>query len=324
MISRKFLTDIGKFIALQSTLACLLMWAYYRTQYDPFIPATNIKHARLHSAQSPRAIFIGGSNLMFGLESELVESSTEYEPVNMGLIAGLRLSFMLNEVKRKLKSDDIVILALEYHQLNVPDKLATPQVLMGVIEQRPQSLLYLNIHHWKLLSDRGFQEYIGSALRISISSMKNYFPFEEKGPYQPVSERFNQYGDLTMFRDTPPQHEGNYQEVLPNQFSDKVLESKIRQLNRFYSHCQLNGVDVFFTYPPIPQSQYSQKGNVAESLHKKLLKSLNIPILHTPSDMVFSNDNFINESYHLHGPAIRQRTQLLVDAIQQYKMQTLE
>ncbi|MEM8567458.1 MAG: hypothetical protein AAGF85_13440 [Bacteroidota bacterium] len=326
MSVRYFLISVGKFTIFQGLLISLLLLAYYRPSINGVsanYSSTNIKHKKLTSSESPRAIFVGGSNLMFGLESELIKERTDYEPVNMGLVGGLRLSFMLNEIKKELSHGDMVILALEYNQLIIPDDGAIPQVLMRIIEQRPQSTQYLNLTHWRLLLDSGVQEHVGIVLRNSIRRLFTSLPFflgyEEENRTQEV----NVYGDLITFRDQPPQQGGAYQEVLPDRIPHGVLNERIKQLNKFLAYTQKRNVDVVFTYPPIPKSQYFRKQEVANEFHQILVNSLDIPILGTPSDMVFDTDKFINESYHLHGLGIRERTQKLVNFIQIYEPKTL-
>lgn len=324
---RKFLMNAGKFTTFQVFLIGSLLWAYYRPSVNgvaSVYSATNIKHQKLRSSDSPRAIFVGGSNLMFGLESELIKTQTNYEPVNMGLVGGLRLSFMLNEIKRQLNQGDIVVLALEYNQLITPDKAAAPQVLMRVMEQRPQSIQYLNFAHWRLLLDAGVQEHLGIILRSSIERVFKHLPFFVRDDGMHEDEQVNLYGDLMTFREQPPQHEGAYQEVLPDKIPYAILDERIRQLNKFLTHVQRQNSEIVFTYPPIPESQYSSKKAVADEFHQILLASLDIPILGTPQDMVFNTDTFINESYHLHTSGIRERTQRLVNLMQTYDVSAVD
>ena len=313
---RKFLFSAVSFIALQGAITSLLLFSYYRPSINgvsAVYSSTQLKHRRLKSSASPRAIFVGGSNLFYGLESELIKEQTGYEPVNMGLVGGLRISYFLNEVKDSLEAGDIVVLALEYIQLTATDEHAAPQVLMRVIEQRPQSVQYLNLVHLKLLFDRGIQEHVGISLRSSLGRIPEHPPFLLTTPQREENKDINVYGDLVRFREGPPPHKGGIQQVLPPTVHQQNLKLRVRQLNQFYRYCQLNGVDVVFSYPPIPSSQYTNQAEIAQEFHKELEANLEIPIIHQPQDMVFDTSNFINESYHLHGPAIRQRTQRLIN-----------
>lgn len=62
-----------------------------------------------------RIIFIGGSNLAFGLNSEKIkEKFSEYEVINTSVHAGIGLRYILNDTKQYLGNEDIVIIAPEY------------------------------------------------------------------------------------------------------------------------------------------------------------------------------------------------------------------
>ena len=78
------------------------------------------------SLQNPsqRIIFLGGSNLAFGLDSELIEKSlenilnTDITVINMGLHAGIGLNRLINQILPYLREQDIVILVPEYGQFS--------------------------------------------------------------------------------------------------------------------------------------------------------------------------------------------------------------
>src|SRR6185503_7764309 len=100
---RCFLRDLLIFALLQAAMLAALLWQFYDVRHvSPLSPATVVKHQRLVSAPSPRIILIGGSNLLFGIDSPMIEQQTRYHPVNMGLVGGLRLDYIINEIKDDL------------------------------------------------------------------------------------------------------------------------------------------------------------------------------------------------------------------------------
>ncbi|MEZ6035083.1 MAG: hypothetical protein R3C17_18465 [Planctomycetaceae bacterium] len=72
-----------------------------------------LKHQRLAALTGPRIILVGGSNLHYGMDSELLQSTLQYDVVNMGIQGGLGLRFMLAEIASSIRSDDVVILLAE-------------------------------------------------------------------------------------------------------------------------------------------------------------------------------------------------------------------
>lgn len=67
----------------------------------------------LDSVPSPRLIFVGGSNLAYGLDSKRISDSLNINVVNTGINAGLGLRYQLGIVERRLKQNDIVVVMPE-------------------------------------------------------------------------------------------------------------------------------------------------------------------------------------------------------------------
>ena len=321
MSLNKFVSSVGKFTAFQVSLFSIFLWIYYRPAYQyPNYSTTNIKHERLRNTPSPRLIFVGGSNLFFGLDSELIESTTEYHPINMGLTVATRLNFILNEVKSQLRSGDTVVLVLEYQQFTVPGNAANPQILTRILEQRPQSILYLNLDHWKLLLDRGVQENFGIALRSSFGNLATRKPiFLQPDGYSKYAKRYNQYGDLVMFRNREPDKGKSHEDLLPDALNYSVIHKNIESLNRFKEYCHSRNVKVIYSYPPMPYSQYAKKKPIAKKFDQFLREQLDIPLINSQEDMVFPDEKFIDQTYHMHSDGPNLQTQKILDSFYHYQ-----
>src|SRR5438105_4157685 len=79
-----------------------------------FMAAIIDKHKQIDIIKSPKIILGGGSNLAFGIDSKKLETAFNMPVINMGLHAGLGLTFILNELKYSIKKNDIVFLSIEY------------------------------------------------------------------------------------------------------------------------------------------------------------------------------------------------------------------
>jgi len=73
---------------------------------------TKQQHAR--GIEGRKVVFIGGSNLLFGLDSTIMAAELQRPVVNMGINAGLPLRVILNQGVDTLKSGDVAVFALEY------------------------------------------------------------------------------------------------------------------------------------------------------------------------------------------------------------------
>ena len=100
-------------------MGCLIFLTYallWAVPVKPHVVYASIydKHERLAAIDSSRLIFVGGSGIALGLDSELVEAETDFAVINMGVNAGFGLRYMLDEVTPMLGSGDVVVIAPEY------------------------------------------------------------------------------------------------------------------------------------------------------------------------------------------------------------------
>lgn len=89
--------------------------AYFEVPYeDGYLLEYNTKCDLLKNTPSPRIIFVGGSNLAFGLDSKRISDSLHINVVNYGLHAGVGLKYMIDDIETFMKDGDIVVIAPEY------------------------------------------------------------------------------------------------------------------------------------------------------------------------------------------------------------------
>src|SRR5690348_8879721 len=106
---RRFLLYLALFWLVQAALFAFCFWLRGHRS-DNYLAATRDKEWRLATLPGPRVVFVGGSNLPFGLDSDVIERQTGRRVVNMGLYVHLGLEFMLNEASAGLREGDVVVL----------------------------------------------------------------------------------------------------------------------------------------------------------------------------------------------------------------------
>ena len=74
------------------------------------------KDSLLKNVPSPRIIFIGGSNLNMGLNSQLIKDSLGLNPINTSITVNIGLIYMMDDMLKYIKKGDVVIAAPEYAQ----------------------------------------------------------------------------------------------------------------------------------------------------------------------------------------------------------------
>jgi hypothetical protein len=109
---------------------------------NSYFAASIDKHRVLHQTPSPKIVFVGGSNLAFGLDSPQIEEKFRMPVVNMGVHASLGLRYMLDEIKEDIHQGDIIIISPEYEQFF--GGLNGGESLLYDLSVFPQGLAYVH------------------------------------------------------------------------------------------------------------------------------------------------------------------------------------
>jgi hypothetical protein len=270
------------------------------------------KHHLLVQQPSRRIVFVGGSNLAFGLDSAEIERALGYHPINMGLDAGLGLDFMLQEVEPFLKPGDVVVLSPEYEHF-IDWYRGDIETLFAEIENQPRSIRFLTFRNLALFLDQGLVV-IGDITRKSISFLNGgvHVTLEQlqNSPYRPSG--FNRFGDVIAHYHLAPKA---FLVTKLKQPTPTSISQVINRLNKFNNRCRRNAILVFYSYPPIFQGQLQENAAIIHEIAVNLSQRLNFPLLDTPEEMSFPLDYFFDLAYHLNVVGIQIRTGHLIEKL---------
>lgn len=280
--------------------------ANFKRKYDPktdYLATLIDKEARLNSLDSNRLIFVGGSNLAFGVNSALIESKLPLKVANLGLHAGLSLAFMINEVSLLMKKGDRIVLIPEY-PLYLDSFNPDIDLIQFTKEIYPPAEQYYHFTPKELLESR-------------YEKFRKYF-YPDEYRVDPVFNRkmFDKYGDnLGHLNKNPSVH---LVDRKPIGLID--IENSISILKRFSKKCKKEGVRVFISYPPYPKTEYVGKNKERiDGLDQKLRANLsNIVFLDRPSNYIFADSLFYDTIYHLHKKGRDVRTNLLINDLRKH------
>jgi hypothetical protein len=293
----------------------------FRPDPDHYLYAIKEKHARLQNTPGPRLIFVGGSNLVFGLDSPLIEAELGYNVVNMGLDIYIGLDYMFNELAPYLKPNDIVVIAPEYVLFHRSYFYGRTDDFIAVLEILfPQGFKYLSFpqHYLTILNNSGrFMNAIGRRIvrRTAYFVTGGRFSGNEQKIYYRCG--FNPNGDLVNHleteRDTSQPLSSN--ELLSEGFA--FYRKSLPVLNSHYKQFQAKNVRVFLSFPPFPESYYHQKRAIIDGIYERLKIGLEIPILGTPDRYIFPDDHFFDAVYHLNVEGRWLRTTKVIEDLRQ-------
>jgi len=266
---------------------------------DDYIAAIIDKNNMLKKAKSPKIIFVGGSNIAFGLDCEKIEDTFNMQVVNMGLYGNLGFSFMLQNTVPFIRPNDLVVLIPEYEQFfgefsygkkELMDLLCyfpegwghinkTPRHIMAILKSNASRIRSVNLH--KNLHDE-------------IYSRKS----------------FNEHGDLISYlrlKPILPLRESNIQSP---EFNDHIIS----ELARYVEYVHSKGAEVIFIFPSITYEKYSKEKVYITQVFDKINK-LSFNFSSTPQDYIFHEKYFFNTNYHLNADGRQIRTGKIIKDI---------
>ena len=281
----------------------------YHGMPNAYMAASRDKYDRLAAAPSPRLVFVGGSNLAFGLDCETIaEALPGYHPVNMALHADIPVPVMLGQIEPHLRDGDILILSLEYRTLCQPPDGRT---LWQYLEHNPAAARELSWAETRLLLDSA-RPHLSRALKFVGRTIADGEPPSAHDPYSRRS--FNAFGDVVAHRSLPPRKALRVAEPVAPAFSHFTAE-RVELLNDTTARLGAGGIRVVLIHPPVAQISLADGGQAVRRLDQRLRARLTAPVLNDPSEMFLADDLFYDTNYHLNGRGVPVRTRHVIERL---------
>jgi hypothetical protein len=320
---KRFVSNLALFLLIQLVIWVGVLWVYASCPSRPgrqdYLSASIDKQNLLEREASPRIVFVGGSNLAFGLDSAEIQRRLGYHPVNMGLHGGLGLDFMLNEVKSSLRSGDVVVLSPEY-ELFGGEYAGAGDVLYTALEQRRSNIKFLSWHNVRPLLDGGYIV-ASEIVQYDISCVAGGKDPNDVNDPDNVYRRtaFDEYGDVVAHLLLPSKitgaRTGSAKIGSPDWAKVANISRAIADLNSFNDLCQRLGVKTFYSYPIVSQPYFEENKESIDEIATALNKQLKIPIIDAPEEIRLPLDNFFDTDYHLNRVGIQKRTAHLIEKL---------
>jgi hypothetical protein len=266
---------------------------------NDYVLAMIDKHNRINKFDKPKLIFAGGSNLTFGLDTERVEHELSMPTINLGLHAGLGVEFILNELKHMADKNDIIILSIEYFLSLEGDIELKRHIRRGY--KMAENFYPLNI------KDEISSNIFNTRLRMKLPIKAS---IETLGQNYKRSS-FNKYGDhISHLNHLCVKSKLNDRKELIYSYW-KGIEA----INEFYDYAKSNNIKVYFLYPCYPESEYFKNEITINKYAKDLNNDLELEILNSPQDFIFTDDMFFDTIYHLNKCGRELRTKKTIDLL---------
>ena len=278
----------------------VLLYATFDRTGQDYLAANLDKMRLVRETSSPKMIFIGGSNLAFGLDSAKIKQAVAMPVINMGVHAGFGLKFMLDQVTPYLKQGDIVVVVPEYQQFT-NDLFNGDQTLFG---------LATCTNELSPLRTMSVTNLANSFLQAN-GAIFNYKPGHVHKPSTGVYARtsFNRDGDVTAHLTLP-----NGSIAFNAPLNACVDQLSVKYLHDFVAGNTVRGVTTMVVYPCLKRDYYLRNIGAVESVAKALSEN-GVQVTSSPIDFVYDDNLFYDTIYHLNAKGRTLRTEKMIQIL---------
>lgn len=262
----------------------------------------NQKTELAEKEKKKKIVFIGGSNVHYGITTSIIQEQTNIPSFNLGSHAGLQIDYILHYAKKTLSKGDIVIAPLEYSHIIWNDEN-----------------IELTRRDYILTWDREFFNNLSILKQIKMiySVSPIYFL---KSMYQATKNAddfyhntLNSNGDETSIHNKIIDTTGAVIEY-QNSFHPSYGVNKIIEFTKW---CKKNRIDFYYTFPNHTFNKEHDNSIIKNFLFDFIsyLRINNVNILGNPYQSFYKEDLFYDSRYHLNSEGRVIRTNDMLNLI---------
>jgi hypothetical protein len=295
-----------KFTLLLMIIAGIISTTIVLIPPDPedFFQASVVKLNHLRNTPSPRIILVGGSNVAFGVDSELLESRFGLPVVNLGLHGGIGES-TYKELSGYIRPGDIILLMPEYVIFSYKGILEGEDVALA------QWMEY-DLTRLRFVNPSRFPTLILTVAQIKATRrLASLFADGDLGRGVYIIENFNSHGDFIG--------QVNAEEPIKKLQNDPYFKSgdfyleTYRFFEQFNLDAKAKGAVVYFEFPASRVANCRATGmERLEEFYSTLLERTTIPVLTALDEICYPNSYFFDTNYHLNGVGRRVMTERII------------
>lgn len=279
------------------------------------------KHQILESAPPPKAVFIGGSNLLFGLDGVQMEKGLHRPVVNMGLCLMFPLSYLFEEIKDEVRAGDLIVLSPEYADFS--DEYANNIAVVDILDVYPRAISWilrsncLNASQQQVLFSHvralGLRKLDYASRHIAqIIQHRCRWTHAKYNPGLDVMNKDNldRCGGLTWHL---KQKNNNRPSPVLFVVSSHLGAAEEKSINDFGDYCTARGARFVMIPPSVSIEQYRAQKDKVESVLNECKQRLHVPLIATAERYAFPVKMIFNNQYHLNNIGRPVRTQQMIE-----------
>lgn len=266
----------------------------------------NHKVELLEKTPSPRAVFIGGSNIPFGINSKTLKDSLHIGIVDFGLHAGIGIRFPLVDYLDYVRKGDVVVIQMEYANYFTGGNGEPESLLPLMVATNWRNIGRLNFHQWRNILVGVPQVTVLNLKRVlNYTTTKSFDTPSENDNFAYVKSGFNELGDEVGHFKYP-----NIVEPPLRKVEDRTVDKDFMVwLADMIQQYEQRGAKVVMLPPVCLTTHFIAlyNNNIGEALG-----SIHHPYIVDPQDMVLDDSCAFNTGYHLNEEGVRQNTSKII------------
>jgi len=293
-----------------------------------------VKRSQLQKLPSPRIIVVGGSAVWFGVDATLMERELERACYNYGLHAALRPEWILDEVRKVVRTGDFLVLMFEdsFYKKNSDwdtwalrtaiawnpdwiDRLTFGEKAKAILQAGTLDMAL------EILQTKALQAMHSPIIKKRVKSLdgedavlKRFL--EEQGNYDGIvyaQSNIDDRGDVLHNEGCRYTGQG----FGSAEQGEGFISSHMKVLlSKFLGDIKAEGVKVIVAHAP---SHLKDPANphwvVIEENLRRDLGLLGVELIDYREDVIFSEGSFYDTPWHLNSEARKKRTSSLIKAI---------
>lgn len=275
---------------------------------ETYYAALSKQYDRLCSIEKPKVIVVGGSNVAFGLDSELFEELYGLPSVAFGLYGSFGVKVMMDWSKANINRGDIIVLTPELSSNSLSLYFGAEAVLKAT-EGR-----------FDILSKISFDnigDILGASWGFASTKLKNSRSgegFELEGVYR--NSAVNKYGEIgkELFpREGNILATGYLSEPVTYNIED-ISDEFIDYVNDYVAYCNFRGATVYYSFSPVNDRAVNPSTirEDTQAYYAYLVEKLDCEVISDPNNYIYDYRYFYDTNFHLNDSGVVLRTAQLV------------
>ena len=268
---------------------------------------------RLDDAPGKKLVIVGGSNVAFGVDVELLErllneKGYAYTVCPYGLYAAVGCSAMLSLSESALREGDVVILAIEPTDETLSEYFGATAFLKCT-EDAPGLLTRLNGTQFR----SALGNYV-SYLQERYSIVRSGNLPKAEGVYSKAA--FDENCSLCYPREGNIMALGYDQAESVDLQAVQIEEGFVEQVNDYIAAANKKGAEVWLSFSPVDRSALEDESEEAlDAFFTLCNESFRCPVISDPGRYVLDSPWFYDSNFHLNTAGAEVRTVLLAEDI---------